>query len=253
MGTEISSDFCDIVLYRVAEKQLLTPENLRAFQIRIFLRFRDDIFIVAGCRNLFRQFFDQFRRCIAGIWLCKVEELSRESVTMLDVEVFISRSNLGCKLDWRPYSKPSKQFIPLALSSAHVPFVHSWPVSQVLRLYRNSSSYSIFQHACAVFVRNLIASFHDGGIIAKVIQRSMSVSSKTSSSMPVCKPVSDRPVLTFVLGYHPGFYNARLGCVVQSVLHDYDEDIQHLFGGDVLIRIAWANTRAPAHLKFRSL
>ena len=254
MGTEISGDLCDSVLFWLSECKLLTPDSLSMYSIRSFLRFRDDVFIVAGDRSLFRDFFRAFRSSIDGVWKCKLEELSRKSVTMLDVTVYIDDNH---KLGWLPYKKPTKHFIPLSVSSAHVPFVHSWPIAQVLRLYRNSSNMDHFKDACVTFVHDLIQSFHDGSVIAKVVERCMSINSNNCSlvSPSRCSSINnnDRRVLTLVLGYHPGFHNARLGRVVQSVLQDYEHEVASLFGAPLQIRIAWSNTQAPAHLKFRNL
>ena len=136
-----------------------------------------------------------------------------------------------------------------------MPFVQSWPVAQIGRLRRNSSNLVDFECACANFVRKLIHSRLDGGIIARVIQKSMSeisCFSRLSSSPRPCKSINNGHTLTLVLGFHPGLYNCGLSMVIKSILHDYGTVIYELFGR-LAIRIAWSNTLPAAHVRLRKL
>ena len=133
-------------------------------------------------------------------------------------------------------------------------FVHNWLVSRVTRLYRNSSTLVDFKSACAKYVHNLILSHHDGKIIARVIDKSMSVGSRLSCSFsPGKSKCNNRHTLTFVLGYHPGFHKSGLRQVLLNILHDYGSTINDLFGGSLSIRIAWSNILPPAHVRLRNL
>ena len=95
----------------------------------------------------------------------------------------------------------------------------------------------------------------NGAIIARVIDKSMSVGSRLSCSFSPgkCKCNNDRHTFTFVLGYHPGCHKSGLQQVLQNILHDYGSTINDLFGGSLSIRIAWSNILPPAHVRLRKL
>ena len=231
MGTQISSDLCDLAFFQLVESHTCTIDNLRQFGIKTWLRYRDDIFLVASDMHLLQQFFCMLRAALSGIWCIEAELVSKHSVPFLDIEIFKSRGHLS----WRPYSKPSKIPIPLSQESGHPSFVHLWPIAQPSRLARNSSHVSDFVKSIDKFALNL---FHNG-LDLSIIQRVLSSRSKfIELQLPRPKLPSKSRVVVCTLPYHPIWAEAKLCKILQSTVKNFDHVLRCL-NFEVSFKIGW--------------
>ena len=194
MGSQLSSDLCDFTFWEVLESRIINPDFLKRFGIKEWLRYRDDVLCVATSAALLKEFLSEIRRRVSGIWKIEVEQLSRTSVSFLDLEIFVTSSGT---LGWRSYSKPSKVFVPLHSESAHHPRVHFWPVAEIGRIASNSSSLKEFSVACTNYVDKLICAQLDGDVIANAIAK--------SHVWPICRPTlktKSGHIIALVLPFH---------------------------------------------------
>ena len=125
MGLQISGPVSDLSFLEVAERVWATcPRIMGAHGIRHYVRFKDDIFVIASDRTLTRTWYAQFRKLASSLFALHVEQVSNACVRMLAVDVYIQ----GSRLRTRP--KPPQPGIPLGLDSAHHPSILSgWPKS----------------------------------------------------------------------------------------------------------------------------
>jgi hypothetical protein len=68
MGTQISSDLCDLAFFQLVESETCSKENLRKYGIKTWLRYRDDVFLVAFDVHLLQRFFCVLRAALNGVW-----------------------------------------------------------------------------------------------------------------------------------------------------------------------------------------
>jgi hypothetical protein len=96
----------------------------------MYVRFRDDVWVLAHDRDAFKSWYWEYR-WRADYYKVSVVEWSRSTVSMLQVQVFIDEKGL-----WTcPKFKVSSLGPPLHPSSAHPPGVHvRWPIA-VLKNY----------------------------------------------------------------------------------------------------------------------
>lgn len=250
MGTEISGDLCDLVLFNLAEAELLKPESLNHFHITTWLRYRDDIFFIARDRPLMHAFVQKFRTLLRGVWRFKCEDVSTSAVNMLDLTVFKIAHGGGVSIGWKPFIKDSKRFVPLSCSSAHAPGVFNWPVAQIDRLYANSCAVSFFLPPVVDFILGLTLARYDGEVVAKCVHKAFLLASDAPHQPLRIHKVASRRFV-FVLGYHPCF-RFVVPNVLYLVAKLYSLELAFLFG-DASLQCAWSNPRAPVHTLLRKL
>ena len=144
MGACHSGGAADYTLHRLGEQEWAADASVHnRFNVRTWLRFRDDIFIVVGGSVSSRkEFLDGFKSRIASCWKCKVEGLGDE-VDMLDTTIRLRplfNGSQDAKFVVLPFSKPTHRPVPLSHTSAHHSRTRLWPITQVSRLWTNSSS-----------------------------------------------------------------------------------------------------------------
>ena len=126
MGLRHSSLVCDAAFLVGTERtNVLSGAALEEASIKAYYRFRDDIWILAGDRAKFRDWFGRFKRSVGHIFKLKAVQHSSSCVTMLAVDVVRS----GNKLLTRPRGNRVPG-APLSQHSCHPPHVlSSWPLS----------------------------------------------------------------------------------------------------------------------------
>merc|ERR1711924_400212 len=133
---------------------VLVKEVLQEFGVKAWIRFRDDILVVASSASLVRVFLMKVKSFCGTTYRISADQWSSKSVSYLDLLVYFGSN--GISIDFEPFSKPSKEFVPLHNESSHPPKTHWWPVSEARRLAINSSSRKSLQEAVAGFVSNLV-------------------------------------------------------------------------------------------------
>ena len=130
MGLAHSGDLCDAALDSLAESWSTDPVVLREHGVRLYVRFRDDIFFIGSDRRLSVSYVQELRRK-AKLFHIIAECPSGSEVQFLEVKVWKS----GARYHTVPCPKPTSLGIPLDVTSAHPPQVHlSWPVGTISRV-----------------------------------------------------------------------------------------------------------------------
>lgn len=148
------------------------PFNQHLHNVHLYLRYRDDLFVVysrGGPGRSAVDFIIKIKSKASGTYLVKCEEIA-PAVPFLDLFVYKSDTFLSTgKLSYRPYIKCTEQKVPLSHLSFHSPHVHcAWPVAEAARLYRRSSTWSAFILARECFILKLHAIFMHPVVIQRV-------------------------------------------------------------------------------------
>ena len=119
MGLAHSGDLCDAVLDSLAESWSTDPVVLREHGVRLYVRFRHNVFFIGSDRRLSVSYVQELRRK-AKLFHIIAECPSDSEVPFLEVKVWKS----GARYHTVPCPKPTSLGIPLDVTSAHPPQVH---------------------------------------------------------------------------------------------------------------------------------
>jgi len=159
MGSNISGDISDMCLYNVAEKDLVVDVLLNRYGIAKYMRYRDDVFIIAINRPIFSKFSShafiaKLVKAAARVYKILLEAVSTKSADFLDMTLSVPKNfNKHRKLTVAPYFKVTNQRVMLSSDSYHNPQVFSWPIADLQRLMRRSSSSYTYNIAKDYFVQ----------------------------------------------------------------------------------------------------
>lgn len=159
MGQNFSGELADAAFYSDVERNRVDNARwLATMGIRLYARFKDDIFMAVSTdpiiyHTCYRWLVTDNRSCFK----VKLEAVSRSNVDMLDINIFKGpRYASSGRLDFRPIWKKTSLGAPLSFSSVHPSNIHlSWPVSELGRLHRHSSSATLSAQARSVFIERL--------------------------------------------------------------------------------------------------
>ena len=258
MGTLVSCDACDTCLYHRAEQPWATRSDIMADHgIKLYVRYRDDIFIVATSGPLVWQYIRGFRERLRGAWTCNIEQVSKSEVQMLDLTVSKSRFTLDT-LQWRPFFKPSSRTVPLSMSSCHHNMVHSWATNGLVRLSRNSCCSFDFEVAKAKYLTNLFAAHLEHSRIISTMAfnpfQQRALASVVARNFSVCHRPERTPIqITLVLDYHPFWNLGGLQHALSQLCERHNDFCMFFWGSHLSIRVAWRNAGPTLALTLRSL
>ena len=129
MGLRFAGPTADAAFWSSAERTWgANAEAQKAHGIRLYTRFRDDMFIIGTCRAGTRKFITGLKARSRNFKIV-VEEVSHHSVSFLEVKITKSMTRFSVQ----PRLK-AEFGVPLCHTSAHPPFVHNWPYNMVQRL-----------------------------------------------------------------------------------------------------------------------
>ena len=259
MGVNFSSELSDAAFYVQNEVPfVLAPAHSAAVGVKLYMRFRDDLFFVLRRAperaSIGREWL---RVCPDSDFKLEKWAASRWRVTFLDLE--ITANHTSGRLDFRPFVKPTSLGIPLSDTSAHAPTVHlSWPLAYARRLSLCSSTSSAFGDAKSVFVRRLRRHLANERVVAAVSQWKPSLRPTTTRADPARDSVFWVP-----LPYHPLWARTKL----DRFLHDFFSspaivglwalaNSAHRPGPPPrfpTLRIAWSNGAKPLGMWLRAL
>lgn len=207
MGLTHSSAVVDSCLFTLAEKDWAARADVQvAHGVKMFVRIRDDIFIVTSDLAKFRVFFAKYQQLASSVFTMAVIGVSRLSVDMLAVTV-VKR---GCCLVSAPRVR-ELQGPPLSPQTVHPFHVHkSWPVA-CLRLQRKlCCSEKDFKAVRDLYVSRFRQSHASDQLIANL----QMVTLYRSHKLPLEKRV------WIVLDYHPAFEYSCISRRVRQFLAD---------------------------------
>jgi hypothetical protein len=239
MGLIVSGEVSDSAFLQMAEvTTILQPSFREKYNVRLWLRFKDDIFCVVGAGpadDLLREL-----RHYAKFFKLKVESVDTLSrlveqdrwVCFLDLDVTPTFHADGLIFKFRPYRKPTSIWRPLSYTSNHAASIHlSWAGAYAQRLSRHSSNSTDREEALTDF-RNMLrlrGVCHPGAYI------DMSTASATTRVK--------QPASRIVLPYHELWAQSDF----TNVLKSFDAVLQRI--GFPVVRIAWS--LAGPHLSKR--
>ena len=166
MGLAHSGDLCDATLDSLAESWSTDPVVLREHGVRLYVRFRDDIFFIGSDRRLSVSYVQELRRK-AKFFHIIAECPSDSEVQFLEVKVWKS----GARYHTVPCPKPTSLGIPLDVTSAHPAQVHlSWPVGTISRVQGLSTHREHAESAKATLV-NRFRRHHAPSFLIELLNR----------------------------------------------------------------------------------
>ena len=150
MGMICVGEICDADMLK-AEKETVLQESFRQkFELRLYVRFKDDILMIIRGDTDDRQLALEHLRNHGKNYILEVESVTTLSaavendlsVPYLDIDLVpIQRSDGMVCFNVRPYKKPTSLWTPLSHSSAHNPSVHrAWPAAYINRLRSHSTN-----------------------------------------------------------------------------------------------------------------
>ena len=135
MGLSCSGDLSNLTFWERAERGFTDSPDIRTkFMIFEYLRFYDDIFIVARDGGGWKDFLKELS-LRASFFKVELEGSSTTRIQMLDVSIYLgARYRASRKLDFVVCPKQTSIAVPLLPSSCHPTSVHrSWPRSTLQR------------------------------------------------------------------------------------------------------------------------
>ena len=172
------------------------------------------------------------RRLSSEVWKIKVEDISSTTIDFLDVNLYVPNPRSGqLGLRWSLHRKVTSQRVFLHHASFHAPSVHrSWPIAEMERVGRRSSSYRFFLKDRAEHVRLFRDSFLHPDICSVC---AVFAPHKHQHQ----KVVKQGRTTRLVLPYHPAL--TGLGGVLAREFDRWSGILLHFDLGNVTI--AWSN------------
>lgn len=220
MGMVVSADVADLAFWKCGEEKALSRANSGLLK---YFRYRDDILCALGRKHYGKARFvaRNLALDVKQIYSVSVDAVSKDSIDYLDVSLTLVESPQYCL-----FRKPSGQKRPLSSASGHPPRVlASWPLGEVLRLWRRSSMRDQFQQEKERFIRHLREHYLAKGIIEAVKH---------------FDPTTEKPKqhrknnVWFTLPYHPTVYRLGLTSLADKLAEKWRGVI-----GDFGIALSW--------------
>ena len=235
MGSICSGELSDWAFFQLAEEAWATNRKvMHDHTVRLYLRYRDDIFIIVGEGwTEWYNYCKRFMQLAKMAYELKIESIDGDGCNFLDVQLFKLPSNGEfTRIGFKPFFKTSEQHMPLLPSSAHCAAIHSsWPIAEVQRLRRRSGCAAEFENAKAFIVQK----FRNAGIDDEVCA--------VASSQPYRQPFKpkSRQVCAkswLVLPYHPAWKRNGLVAKARALIKMWVPEIPALANFDV--GVAWS-------------
>ena len=224
MGSNSSADIADMMFKVLAEDDWAASQEVKhRHGVKAYFRYRDDIYILIKPDSLalagyIKGIMDRTR----GTYVVKIEALCVNDCPYLDVEMYIQNG----VLEYRAFFKPTLQQCPLHFSSAHAPGVHWWPLAEVLRVSRRCSTSVDFEAAKSVLLRRYKAQSMAWQVVEAAAKLNPFAAKPTNKFFTdtVVPREQRRQGTWWVAGFHPVWYNARVGAVIKQVLQRWSTE-----------------------------
>ena len=251
MGCAPSSDACDATFFELAESPWACSRLVQQrHSVRVWLRYRDDVFVVYDCPRLFRAFLVGIRQRLHRVWEIELSAVSRVSVNFLDLTLY--RDGFSDCIKFRPYVKPTARGVPLNQHSHHPPTCLQWPHAHLHRLALHSCNLESFEWAKLCFICRLVSGLAWPRSIAQVMLSHpysfSAISSLSRNSVRLPPHGSDNVVvITLILPYHPALASTISKLGLEELSASLAPQLACVFNGRrVAFRIAWR--RGGRHL-----
>ena len=136
-------------------------------------------------------------------------------------------------------SNPLANIFPLSSDSAHTPSVHrSWPIAEIRRIARRSSSEVAFENAKS----HLCSKWRSGFLNTGSVHPFQSINFSAARGLkPKARAVETSRVIWLVLPYFPCWANNILRKRVCELVSKWHQDIAPILRSNWTIRISWKN------------
>ena len=125
-GQQHSGAIADAVFLVLVDWWVRRASVLKAFSVKEYCRFKDDIFMITGDKKRWKDMLHCMKHRCRGIYRLWVERVSSENCVMLAVQVHRREGQ------WTAFPKDRVRGVPLGTDSAHASNLHwSWPVGQL--------------------------------------------------------------------------------------------------------------------------
>ena len=176
-------------------------------------------------------------------WILELESMSDAGVPMLDIFISHSLNGRSAVPAWRPYRKPTAVGVPLHHSSAHPPTVHkSWPISEVSRVYKLSSTAEQFLLAKKELLSRWRAFYMRPEILASA--------DAWKPSRAIRRDGATNKVIRLVLDFHPAVFFSCIQAVVDRNVALFRNEIDSSYVWPEF-QIAWKGSLKPLWLVLR--
>jgi len=210
MGLPQSAGIADAAFLCKVEQHMLQTTVVSAAGIKLYMRYRDDIFILTNNRTGTIAWFSTF------------------------LQFRVQMNHKSKKLRLIPYDKNTA--VPLDVSSAHPPATHRWPVNHVLSVMKLATDEDASVEARETVVRKFKQNLTQPELLAQMMSVAPLAPKKTQCSK------SSNSIVWIPLSWHPLWQSVRF----QRVLSDLSKEpfaslIHEAFCKDLDFRIAWRN------------
>ena len=159
MGLGFSGELCDATFFATVEKGVVDcPDILKRHSVELFVRYKDDIFLLhSGDTQSLRDFVG-FLRQRSLVWKLEVESVSRQGCDFLDLDISKgARWRSTGLLDIGVHHKPTGLHQPLAPHSMHSLHAHhAWPKGLVARAKRLCNTKPLLRKELA-YIKQLLS------------------------------------------------------------------------------------------------
>ena len=158
MGLLSSDEISSYCFAELVERHVLTDSYKQRYGLKLWVRFKDDIFFVLDSEHDTRVAFCHEVKRLSECFLIKFETVSTSTVDMLDMVIFKGkRFAASGKLDTGAFVKTTHQGTSLSERSGHHPSVHvAWPESRMAHFTRICNSREGILSAQVAFFRKLV-------------------------------------------------------------------------------------------------
>ena len=237
MGLPQSAGIADAAFLCKVEQHMLQTTVVSAAGIKLYMRYRDDIFILTNNRTGTIAWFSNMRER-GGFFKLQCEECQRfnklVSTEMTFLQFRVQMNHKSKKLRLIPYDKNTA--VPLDVRSAHPPATHRWPVNHVLSVMKLATDKDASVEARETVVRKFKQDLTQPELLAQMMSVDPLAPKKTQCSK------SSNSIVWIPLPWHPLWQSVCF----QRVLSDLSKEpfaslIREAFCKDLVFRIAWRN------------
>lgn len=249
-GRVLNSDLADKHFYHLAEENFVVPERLDAAGVHLYARYRDDVLLVVSYSHSERMitskagtFIMELRRRANATYDFTVEA-SNSSVVYLDLVIYKGVDfDVRGRLDFRQHFKLDNRTYIASDSFHSRSTLRFWPVAELGRLRRRSSTWHNYAEAKKKYLKMLLRSHTVSSCELKPFRSSRTIGT-------TCGKFNG---LWLVLPYHPAIRTGRIKSILKRAHEMYFNELFQLFGSQTRTMISFENSRPNMAAVLRSI
>ena len=237
MGLPQSAGIADAAFLCKVEQHMLQTRVVLAAGIKLYMRYRDDIFILTNNRTGTIAWFNKMREK-GGFFKLQCEDCQRfnklVSTEMTFLQFRVQMNHKSKKIRLIPYDKNTA--VPLDVSSAHPPATHRWPVNHVLSVMKLATDKDASVEAREAVVHKFKQNLTQPELLAQMMSVNPLAPRKTQNGK------ISNAIVWIPLSWHPLWQSVRFQRVLSELSKEpFASLIREAFCKDLVFRIAWRN------------